>query len=207
MVSLPPVFHVKHGPASPIDSRLLHYRDLLLEWNKTINLIGPISDDDVWQRHIQDCLQLVPFIPPGGRVIDIGSGGGLPGLVLAIAANAAVELVEADRRKAAFLRHAAAVLGVDCKVHADRADQLRLPPAERVTARAVAPLPRLLPLLAPLLLPGGEAVLLKGRGVQDEIAAARLEWRFSHRIHPSETSPTGTIVVVARLERLHAQAG
>jgi 16S rRNA (guanine527-N7)-methyltransferase len=201
------VFHVKHHLTSPIDSRLLRYRDLLLEWNKTINLIGPISDDDIWQRHIQDCTQLVPFIPPGGRVIDIGSGGGLPGLVLAIAASAVVELVEADRRKAAFLRHAAAVLGLNCKVHAGRVDQLGLPPAERVTARAVAPLPRLLPLLEPLLLPGGEAVLLKGQGVQDEIAAARREWRFSHRIYPSKTSPTGAIVVIARLEHLHARRG
>src|SRR5579862_1246233 len=122
--------------------RLRNYTDLLLRWNRTINLISRRDEATVWDRHIADSLALLPFLPSHfDRGIDLGSGGGLPGLVLAIATNRPFDLVEADHRKAAFLREVARATGAAATVYAARIETVSLTPASLITARALAPLP------------------------------------------------------------------
>jgi 16S rRNA (guanine527-N7)-methyltransferase len=135
---------VKHSPETA--ARLAAYRDLLLRWNTRINLISEETATDIDQRHIADCAQLQPLLPPAGPIADIGSGAGLPGLVLAIMQpEREIHLVESDKRKAAFLVEASAQLKLPMlRVHACRAENAKLPPLSAITARALAPLATLL---------------------------------------------------------------
>src|SRR3712207_921013 len=122
------------------------YVDLLSQWNRRINLVSARSAEDLWRRHIVDCLQLLPLLPPEPEpILDLGSGAGLPGLLLAAATGRETHLVEADKRKAAFLAHASGRLGLaNVTVHAGRIERARVPEARVLTARALAPLPTLL---------------------------------------------------------------
>ena len=174
--------------------RLEAYAALLANWTRRINLISQADRPHIWTRHIEDSLRLVPLIPPGvDRAIDLGSGAGLPGLVLAIATGIAVELVESDRRKAAFLREAARLTGAPVTIHNSRIETLRLPPFPLVTARALAPLPELLTLATPFLAEGGVMLLPKGAKAAQEVAAAQATHRFHCR---SEGDATGPILVI-----------
>lgn len=178
-----------------LERRLRAYVRLLLAWNERINLIGRMDAATIWQRHILDSAQLAPLLPAEtGRVIDLGSGAGFPGLVLALVAGCHVDLVEADTRKAAFLREAARLTGADASVYPARAESLRLPPARIITARALAPLPRLLALAMPLLAPGGVCLFLKGKTADDELTAARREWHMLVERFPSTTHPSATLL-------------
>ncbi len=113
---------------------------------KAINLVGPKTLQDPWRRHLLDCGQIdIPEIQPGQRVVDLGSGAGLPGLIIAIMQDADVHLVESDQRKSTFLREAARTTGTKTTVHTERAEKLLPLDVDVVTARALAPLPRLLP--------------------------------------------------------------
>ena len=151
------------APDGATRERLERFAALLLHWNATLNLIAPADAPVLWPRHIADLLQLVPILPEGlERAIDLGSGGGFPGLVLAIATGVHFELIESDRRKASFLRSAVLETAAPATVHACRIEQADLPPARLVTARALAPLPRLLPLASRLLAPDGVCLFLKG---------------------------------------------
>jgi len=155
-----------------------------MRWRCTINLIGNCNEKEVWERHVGDSLRLVPLMPGGvGRGVDLGSGAGFPGLVLAIATGVAFTLVESDRRKAAFLREAARVTGAPVVVCNARIEAAGVAPAPLVTARALAPLPRLLGLAHPLLAPGGVCLFPKGAAACEEVAAARRVWRFSLETH------------------------
>ncbi|HVY14408.1 MAG TPA: 16S rRNA (guanine(527)-N(7))-methyltransferase RsmG [Rhodopila sp.] len=181
--------------------RLRRFTALLLRWNATLNLIAPRDAPAVWERHVEDSLQLAPLIPEGtDRAVDLGSGGGFPGLVLAIATGIRFDLIESDRRKAAFLRSAILETGAPAEVHACRIEDAAVPPAPLVTARALAPLPRLLPLVARLLAPEGTCLLLKGARVQEELAAASAGWRMEVSTTPSRTGPDGTILQITGLQ-------
>ena len=176
---------------------------LLRRWNRTLNLISPADEARIEVRHLADSLQLVPLIPsPVDRAIDLGSGAGFPGLVLAAATRVRFDLIESDQRKAAFLREAARILGVPVQVHAQRIEAVHIPPAPLVTARALAPLPRLLALAAPLLAPGGVALFLKGGAVESELTAANREWHMRVERFPSRTSATGVILRITELARV-----
>ena len=147
-----------------------------------------------------DSLRLLPFIPAGtARAIDLGSGAGLPGLVLAVASGIPFDLVESDRRKAAFLTEAQRVTGAPVAVHCARIEEAAIPPAPLVTARALAPLDRLLDLAAPLLAPGGTGLFLKGARVADELEAARLHWRMQVRREGPADQPILIITDLARV--------
>ncbi len=160
-------------------ARLHAYADLLATWTRRINLVSAADQPHIWSRHIQDSLRLVRLIPPGtARGIDLGSGAGLPGLVLAIATDLPFDLIESDRRKAAFLREAARLTGARATIHAIRIEACTVPPAPLVTARALAPLDALLALAAPLLAPGGTMLFPKGARAAIEIEEARRRWRF-----------------------------
>jgi 16S rRNA (guanine527-N7)-methyltransferase len=161
------------------EQRLRAYAALLATWTRRINLVSSADQAHIWTRHVLDSLRLVPLIPPGtARAIDLGSGAGLPGLILAIVTGIPVDLVESDRRKAAFLMEAARVTAAPARVHAVRIEACGLVPAPLVMARALAPLDTLLSLASPLLAPGGTLLFPKGVRAAEEIAAARTRWSF-----------------------------
>lgn len=186
-------------------ARLDAFAALLLKWTARINLVGRAEPALIWRRHIVDSLQLAALIPRGvERGIDLGSGAGFPGLVLAIARAIPFDLVEADLRKAAFLREAARISGAPVRVFAERAERARLDPAPLITARALAPLPDLLALAAPLLAPGGVCLFPKGATVENELTATRAGWQMRIERFPSSTSSGGIILRLSEIERAGA---
>lgn len=183
-----------------VTARLRQFGDLLLRWNRTLNLIAVGDRDMVWDRHIADSLQLVKLMPPGiERAVDLGSGGGFPGLVLAIATGVRFDLIESDRRKAAFLRTAVLETGAAATVHNCRIEDATVPAAPLVTARALAPLPRLLPLALRFLTADGICLFLKGAKAAEELEAAEALWSMEAECVASETSPDGVVLRVAAL--------
>jgi len=164
-------------------------------------MVGRTTLDDAWRRHVLDSGQLVRHLPPPpAHLTDIGSGAGFPGLVIAIIAGRPVDLIEADARKAAFLREAARETGATVAVHVARAEALDPWPADLVTARAVAPVADLLGLAFPFCrraAGGGRVLLLKGATVEAELTDAAQSWTLSVERYPSLSDPTG---VVLRIE-------
>jgi 16S rRNA (guanine527-N7)-methyltransferase len=182
---------------------LNRFAALLLRWNRTVNLIARKDEQRLWERHIADSLQLATLMHPApARAIDLGSGAGFPGLVLAIATSVTFDLIEADQRKAAFLREAARVTGARAQVHATRIETAQIVPAHLITARALAPLPRLLDLAAPLLATGGICLFLKGANVQAELTEAASQWHMQVEILPSQTAPEACILRISDLSRV-----
>ncbi len=188
--------------------RLERYAALLEKWNRAINLVARGSVADLWRRHMLDSAQLWPLLPaPQGRprrILDLGSGAGFPGLVLAIMAasdgDLEVHLVEVDRKKAAFLREAARIAEASVILHVQRIESLAPFPVDAVTARACAPLPRLLDYAAPFLRktqPGAlppVGLFLKGREVDRELTEAREKWKIEAELLPSRTDVTARIL-------------
>ncbi len=197
----PEAFQELSGVSRETLIRLDAYVALLRKWNRRINLVSRKSLEDVWRRHVLDSSQLMAFLPPApaGRsrvILDLGSGAGLPGLVLAILGAGEVHLVESDGRKAAFLREAARIAETEVRIHACRIEALTPFPVDLVTARALAPLPRLLALAGPFLGPETRCLFLKGAGVEAELEAARSAWDFSMESHPSCTYCSGAVLVI-----------
>jgi len=185
--------------------RLKAFRDLLIRWNATINLVSRRDLPVLWERHITDSLQLTALADPvPERIIDLGSGGGFPGLVLAIATGAHVHLIEEDQRKCAFLREAARITAAPVSVHAARIEAVSIPPAPVVTARALAPIARLLALAEPKLVPGGACWFLKGREAEAELAAAARDWAMTVERRPSVTDPAGVVLRLSGIRRQRA---
>jgi 16S rRNA (guanine527-N7)-methyltransferase len=179
------------------------FRAMLTEANGRMNLVGANTLGDFHRRHFLDSAQLVG-LAPGARVwADLGSGAGLPGLVLAILlkgqAGTRVHLVESMAKRCRFLAEVAAELALPVEIHNARAEALDLC-VEVVTARACAPLGRLLGFAKPYLDRGAKGLFLKGATVESEIGAARKSWRFAARIHPSLSDERGRIVEVSELE-------
>lgn len=185
------------------EEKLAAYRELLLRWNATINLVAARTAADVDRRHIADSLQLVPLLPGSGPIADLGSGAGLPGIVIAIALpDREIHLVESDRRKSAFLIEASARLALgQVRVHPQRIEAATLPPLAAVTARALAPLDVLLGHAARFLAPGGIALFPKGRTVEQELTSAATHWHFNLARFPSRTDPEATILRLSEISR------
>lgn len=162
--------------------RLRAYVGLLEKWQVKINLIGGDSLTDVWRRHILDSAQLGPLLPRDAKIItDIGSGAGLPGLVLAILAGqfeigAEVHLIESNEKKCAFLREANRITGARAIIHHSRIENLPDLKADVVVARAVASLEKLLEYANPVLKKGGQCFFLKGKKWREELTQARKKW-------------------------------
>ena len=183
--------------------RLDRYADILLRWNQRINLVSPHDLPHLWSRHIADSLQLAQMIPPGPvSLVDMGSGGGFPGLVIACATDAQVTLIESDQRKAAFLREAARVAGVKVRICAQRLETADVPPAQVVTARALAPLSRLLEWGTRFLRPDGFCLFLKGRNAEDELTTASADWHMATTRIPSRTNTDGVILELSDIRRV-----
>ena len=187
------------------DERLARFGQLLVKWNRSINLVAPSSLTDLKTRHIADSLQLLAYAPDAARRwLDLGSGGGLPGLVVAIGARETrpdlrVVLVDSDRRKCAFLREAARELAPETQVIQGRIEDLQPQEADVISARALAPLPELFGLAVAHLAPQGVCLFLKGQRAADEIAAARAEWFFQVETQPSQTDPLASVLKISGL--------
>jgi len=185
--------------------RLTLYAELLRKWQGAINLVSRDSLDDVWRRHFLDSAQLMKLLPADCRVlVDLGSGAGFPGLVLSALGIVDVHLVESDSRKAVFLRETARQLDLAVQVHNSRIEEVPGFPADVVTARALAPLPKLLDLAERFLSEHSICVFLKGRGVEEELTAARESWKMTVMRHPSLSDPSGTLLRLEHLRRERA---
>ena len=184
------------------EDRLAAYQDLIARWNRRINLIAPATVATLRQRHIDDSWQIASHVSPkSGLWADLGSGGGLPGIVMAIAfADNDVDfvLVESDQRKAAFLRTCIREIGLkNATVHNSRIESTDPLNAAYISARALAPLPKLMPYLQQHLASDGTAFLMKGQNWSAEIAEARKSWRFDAIIHPSTTQDGAAILEIS----------
>jgi len=188
-------------------ARLGGFVDLLGFWQRRINLVASAEPDAVWRRHVLDSARLLTLLPAGCRtLVDLGSGAGFPGLVLAILGVPEVHLVEADRRKAAFLREAARVTGTaGVRVHARRIEDLEPFPADAVTARALAPLPRLLALAEPWLAAGAVGLFPKGREVEAELTEAARSWTMELERLPGAAAPEGCILRIREARRVRPE--
>ena len=190
------------------EGRLDRYVDLLREWQAKTNLMAPSALPNLWTRHIADSLQLLALAPSAKAWVDLGSGGGFPGVVMACAlaetSGATVHLVERNAKKAAFLREAVRVTGAPGVVHlgdiGDTVDRIT-GPIDCVTARAVAPLHRLIGFADPLVRKGAKALFLKGQDVEAELTEATKYWKITPHLHSSRTGGGGWIVELDRIER------
>jgi len=185
--------------------RLRVYADLLIKWQKSINLVGRSTLDDLWSRHFLDSAQLYPRLPRNPQpLVDLGSGAGFPGLVLAIMGVPNVCLVESDGRKAAFLREVIRATGTDASVHLGRIEEFQpAEPARVITSRALASLDRLLGFSEPLLAPDGVCFFLKGQKVREELTESEKKWIIGADWGVSVTDPSGVILRIDRIERNH----
>jgi 16S rRNA (guanine527-N7)-methyltransferase len=182
--------------------RLNTYAELLRKWQRSINLVGPRTLDDLWNRHFTDSAQLLPLIPPTARIlVDFGSGAGFPGLVLAILGVGQAHLIESDQRKATFLREVARATGTPVTVHAKRIEQVAPFPADVVSARALAPLSDLLGFAAPFLHPDSLCLFPKGQMAEGELTAASKTWNINVDRIQSVTDPSATILRLSQVSR------
>lgn len=185
--------------------RLRDFADLLLKWNKRINLIAPSTAEEIWQRHIEDSLQVIDLPVDTGCWVDLGSGGGFPGIIAAIARADTTELttlVESDARKCAFLRQAIAQLNLRATVIQKRIEDVPPQGATVVSARALADLTRLLNYADLHLADGGEALFLKGKSWGQEVSDAKASWSFDYDVINSRTQADAVILKVTRIERI-----
>lgn len=183
------------------------YVELLLTWQRRINLIGPATVESVWERHIHDSLQLLPLIPSGATSIaELGSGAGIPGLIVAIAGGLEAHLYDSNSKKSAFLREAIRQTGARAHVHTmrleDLASQPDLPKAQCVLARALAPLPLLLDHAEPFLSAGAIGLFHKGQDVDLELTEATKYWKLLATKHPSAVDSRGVILEVKEAIRV-----
>ncbi|CAN7323562.1 16S rRNA (guanine(527)-N(7))-methyltransferase RsmG [Caulobacter sp. LjRoot300] len=182
---------------------LTRFQALLAEWNAVMNLVGPATIAPYWNRHAWDSAQLLRLAPDARTWADLGAGAGLPGVVLAIllkdTPGAKVHLVESMAKRCRFLRAAADELGLPVEIHNARAEDLDLK-VDVVTARACAPMVRLLGYAQPYLKRGAVAWFLKGQDVASELAEAATHWKFESDLRPSLSDPRGQIVQVKGLK-------
>lgn len=189
-------------------SDLKAFRELLADWSGKMNLVGPSALAEFWRRHAFDSAQLLDLAQPDEKVwADIGAGAGFPGVVLAIRlkgqSHARVHLIESLAKRCRFLSEVVSALDLPAQVHNARAEDLRLTGIDIVTARATAPLPKLLGYAAPLLKKrGARGLFPKGREAEAELAEARKTWTFEASMTESRSDPSGRILSIERLARV-----
>ena len=187
--------------------RLKAFEELVRKWTVKINLISPATIGQIWERHILDSVQVWPLAPQDALSwVDIGSGGGFPGIVMAILAKEfrpemTVTLIESDQRKCAFLRTAGRELGLNIKVLSERVESVAPMGADVMTARALAALDVLMGFADRHLTPDAVAIFPKGRAFEAEVSDARQQWQFSLEIYESMTDPEARLLRVERITR------
>jgi 16S rRNA (guanine527-N7)-methyltransferase len=208
-IDSPESFRAAFGISRETLDRLTTYAQILRKWQATINLVAPSTLDDIWHRHFADSAQLWQFRPSDARVwLDIGSGAGFPGLVLAIlgAETGATHhiLIESDARKAAFLRETARATGITVDILGMRIEnpetRAKVKTVDCLTARALAPLPRLLEMSAPYFASATLGLFLKGKDAAAEVEQAALEWQFDCELKPSMTDADARVVLLKALK-------
>lgn len=180
------------------------FRQRLGAANEHMNLVGASTLPEFWLRHALDSAQLLNLAPAAVTWADLGAGAGFPGVVLAILlkgrAGARVHLIDSLTKRCRFLQAVVDEFGLPAEVHDARAEDLRLP-VEVVTARACAPLTRLLGYAEPYLRKDAEGLFLKGERVEAELREAQESWRFEHDLLPSRSDPRGRVLRIRRLRR------
>jgi 16S rRNA (guanine527-N7)-methyltransferase len=188
-------------------SDLIAFAEILIRWNAAINLVARSTTSDLWRRHILDCGQLAAFAPDNARQwTDLGSGGGLPALVVALILRElrpeiAVTAVESDARKCAFMADAARALRVSLAIRMERIEAAEPTPSDVVSARALAPLPALLESAVPWLSPGGIALFPKGRNAERELTEASRIWHYHAIKRRSLSDPAASILELSEIRR------
>lgn len=192
---LPPSLAERLDVSRETMDRLSAYVALVEKWQKRVNLVSASTLPDIWMRHIWDSAQLVPLIPSEtGRILDVGSGAGFPGLVLAALCDAECHLVESDQKKAIFLQTVIRETGIRATIHNKRAESLPSLEPDIITARALAPLEKLLDLLAVQLRPGTRCLFLKGEQAEAELQAIDYRQDIAYKLHPSLTNQHAFVI-------------
>ncbi|MCB1378718.1 MAG: 16S rRNA (guanine(527)-N(7))-methyltransferase RsmG [Alphaproteobacteria bacterium] len=196
-------YHVSRESLKALDT----YVGLLTFWQRRVNLIGPSTVDQIWSRHILDAAQLLPLLPAGtSRIADLGTGAGIPGLILALLGPYDVYLYESNGKKVAFLREAIRVTGARATVMQMRLEALTaataLPDVDVVVSRALAPLDRLLSYASVFLGRGAIGLFHKGQDVDSELTEATKYWRINLIKHLSVTDSRGVILEVREAVRV-----
>lgn len=173
-------------------------------WRQRSNLIGPKEWPQIWTRHVGDSWQLLDHIPETARIVDLGSGAGFPGLIIAAARPAGhVTMIESVGKKCAFLRAAIEAAGLSASVHQGRVESAPPIRADFVTARAFAPMPELLDYAAPWLTKGATGLFPKGERWKEELTAGLQRWNFAYEAIPSRSGGSGVILIVREVARRH----
>ena len=195
------MIELKEFVSCEIYEKLLEYSDLLLKWNKTINLISPKTVHEALQRHILDSLQLFKFI--GNKdvsIVDLGSGAGLPGIVLSIVGISKVVLIESDSRKSAFLLQAAKLSQEKIEIINGRLETVSNLKCDIITSRAFANLDKIFTFSKGIV--ADKYLLHKGKKYKEEIAIAKKQWLFKSKVHDSITSDYGKILEITNLTHI-----
>ncbi len=200
---------IRHFPVSHETlAKLDRYQELLIEWNQKFNLVAASTIPQIWTRHFLDSAQLYPLVlKEGGTcLVDIGSGAGFPGLVLAIMGVTGIHLVDSVGKKANFLKEVAKELSLDVTVHNDRIENLKELKADIVTARAVGALPELLKLAQRVLAPEGTCLFLKGQNAELELTESAKYWTFKSKVVPSLSDSSGHLIILRQVQHRKAIA-
>jgi 16S rRNA (guanine527-N7)-methyltransferase len=186
--------------------RIDAFLGLLFEWQRKTNLVSPASLPAVWTRHVIDSLQLLPHLNgPPRAIADLGSGGGFPGVILAIASGRPVDLYESNQKKAAFLSEALRVSRATGSVRVGRLEEVATPAKGQyayVTARALAPLPELLGYAAPFIASGATGLFLKGKDADLELTESSKSWRIKMDKQKSLTDSEAVLLAVKEISRV-----
>src|SRR6266567_7509237 len=200
-------FATQSGVSRETLARLETYAELLCRWAARINLVGANTLADLWRRHFLDSAQLLAHVPPGTQsLIDLGSGAGFPGLVLAVLGVRGVELIEADARKCAFLREAARIAAAPVVIRNARIEAVPPRIVDVVTARGCAPLDRLLFLAQRFIGPDTVCLFLKGEQAREELTSSKQAWTMDATFHDSCSDRRGVILCLSRVAR-HERCG
>jgi len=201
----PAAFQARTAATAAQMADLRAFAELLFTWNTRMNLVGPSASASFWERHAWDSAQLLDHAPSARTFADLGAGAGLPGLVLACLlkgqAGARVHLVESMAKRCRFLSAVVEALDLPAVVHNSRAEALALK-VDVVTARACAPMVRLLGYAEPYLKLGAVGLFLKGQDVEAELNEAAKSWRFDANLSPSLSHPQGRVVTLKRVSRV-----
>ena len=184
-----------------VKEALLNYQNLLLKWNKAINLISRNSEKDIWARHILDSLQLLKYIDFLDNIIDIGSGGGFPGIVLSIGGVKNIALVESDKKKSVFLARAAKLSLNKIIIIDKRVDEKFTMNCDILTSRGFSSINNILEVTTGIKIQK-KMILLKGKNYEKEITEAQKNWLFDINLHDSITSREGKIVEISNIKKL-----
>lgn len=199
-------FQTRTGASADRMAELDRFRDMLTETNAVMNLVGPDTLPDFWSRHAWDSAQLLEMEPEARTWADLGAGAGFPGLILAILLkgnpDAHVWLIDSLGKRCRFLSAVVETLELPATVIHGRAEDQNDIDVDVVTARALAPMERLLGYAQPYLQRGAQAVFLKGERAGEELRAARKSWQFTHELRPSQSDPRGRIVCIGSVRRV-----